>query len=232
MTRIGPDTVLPARREAVTLRTADDLRLAGELALPPDGEPRAVVVLLHPNPLGGGSMDNHLIAKAACRLPALAGLATVRFNTRGTASESGASEGTHEHGVGERADVAAALDHVADLAPLWVAGWSFGTDLALMHALDPRVRGVFLMAPPLRRAEPAHLAAWADAGTPMRCLVPELDDYLRPAEARTRFAAVPQAEVIEFPGARHLFLGYAEEVLDSLVAFVAPEVPTPLPRHW
>ncbi|CRK58988.1 hypothetical protein [Alloactinosynnema sp. L-07] len=55
--RIGPDTVLPARRAAVTLTTADGLCLVGELALPADREPRATVILLHPNPLGGGSMD-------------------------------------------------------------------------------------------------------------------------------------------------------------------------------
>ncbi|GLZ42664.1 alpha/beta hydrolase [Actinokineospora sp. NBRC 105648] len=232
MRRIGPDTLLPARRSIVTLTTADGLRLAGELALPADREPSATVVLLHPNPLGGGSMDTHLIRKAAARLPALAGLATFRFNTRGTASESGASEGEHGDGVTERADVRAALDFVADLPAPWLAAWSFGTDLALMHGCDPRVRGAVLMAPTLRRSSPEHLAAWAAAGKPVRCLVPEFDDYLRPPAARERFAAVPQAEVIEFTGAKHLFVGYAEEALDSLVELVAPEVELPLPRHW
>ncbi len=230
--RIGHDTVLPARRAAVTLRAEDGLALAGELALPPDREPRATVVLLHPNPLGGGSMDTHLIRKAAARLPALAGLATLRFNTRGTASESGASEGEHEQGVGERADVAAALAHVSGLPDTWLAGWSFGTDLALMHGLCDQVRGLLLMAPTLRRAGEAHLAAWGASGKPVRALGPEFDDSRRPAAARARFAAVPQAEVVEVTGGKHLFVGYAEEALDSLVSLVAPEVPTPLPRHW
>jgi len=230
--RIGPDTVLPARREAVTLTTEDGLSLVGELALPADRDPRATVVLLHPNPLGGGSMDTHLIRKAAFRLPALAGLATLRFNTRGTASEAGRSEGEHDHCGAERHDLAAAVDFVKDLPDIWLAGWSFGTDLALMHGIDPRVRGAFLMAPPLRRAEPAHLDAWAESGKPVRALIPEFDDYLRPDAARTAFDAIPQAEVIAVDGAKHLFVGYAEDVLDSLVDLVAPEVSTPLPRHW
>lgn len=66
----------------------------------------------------------------------------------------------------------------------------------------------------------------------MVCLVPELDDYLRPEAARQRFAAVPQAEVRDFPGAKHLFVGYTDQVLDAVVGAVAPEVPTPLARTW
>jgi hypothetical protein len=63
-------------------------------------------------------------------------------------------------------------------------------------------------------------------------LVPEFDDYLRPAEAARRFAAVPQAEVIGVPGAKHLWVGDAETVLDAIVRRVAPDVPVPLPRTW
>ncbi|WP_018683017.1 alpha/beta hydrolase [Actinokineospora enzanensis] len=232
MTRIGPGTLLPADRTPITLRTDDGLRLAGELALPVGRVPRATVIFLHPNPTGGGSMDTHVIRKAAARLPALAGVAVLRFNTRGTRSESGASEGVHEDCVGEGADLTAAIDYVADLPDVWLAGWSFGTDLALIHGLRPRVRGLFLLAPTLRRSRPEHLAAWGDSAKPVRCVVPELDDYVRPAEARTRFAAIPQAEVIEFTGCKHLFVGHAESALDSLVDLVAPDIPTPLPREW
>jgi uncharacterized protein len=63
-------------------------------------------------------------------------------------------------------------------------------------------------------------------------LVPELDDYLRPEEARRRFAAIPQAEVIGVDGAKHLWVGDAERVLDEIVTRVAPDVPTPLPTTW
>jgi alpha/beta superfamily hydrolase len=232
--RIGGNTALPARREPVDLTTADGLRLIGELALPPDRPPVATLVCLHPLPTHGGMMDSHLFRKAAFRLPALAGLAVLRFNTRGTVSEAGRSAGTFDGGAAERHDVAAALDYCrsAGLPAVWLVGWSFGTELALMHGLDPLVRGAVLISPPLKRAQPADLAAWASSGKPLVCLVPELDDYLRPAQARERFAAVPQATVIDFPGAKHLLVGQADAVLDAVVAAVAPEVATPLPRTW
>ena len=52
-------------------------------------------------------MDSHVLRKASYRLPALAGLAVLRFNTRGTSSERGTSEGEFGDGVAERHDVAA-----------------------------------------------------------------------------------------------------------------------------
>lgn len=233
-TEIRANTVLPARREPVTLHTADGLSLIGELALPQDGPPRATLLWLHPLPTHGGMMDSHLLRKSAQRLPALAGLAVLRFNTRGTESEAGRSEGTFDSGVGERFDVAAVLEYAEyhDLPDPWLVGWSFGTDLTLMYGCDPLVRGAILISPPLRSATEEHLRLWAESGKPVTCLVPEFDDYLRPDEARARFAAIPQAEVVAVPGAKHLFVGYAEEVLDAIVARIVPEVPTPLPSTW
>ncbi|NUT52578.1 MAG: alpha/beta hydrolase [Saccharothrix sp.] len=232
---IKANTVLPARREAVRLRTADGLALVGELALPADREPRATVVMLHPLPTHGGMMDSHLYRKAAWRLPALADLAVLRFNTRGTASAAGCSEGAFGHAVGERLDVAAALAFAVErgLPSVWLVGWSFGTDLALMHGCEPVVEGAVLISPPLRWSEPEHLRTWADSGKPVVCLVPEFDTYLPPTEARRRFGAeLPTADVVDFPGAKHLMVGHTEEVLDAIVSAAVPEVPTPLPRTW
>jgi len=231
---IRANTVLPAHREPIELHTADGLKLVGELATPVDGAPLATLVCLHPLPTHGGMMDSHLLRKAAWRLPALAGLAVLRFNTRGTASHAGRSEGTFDNGVAERFDVAAALEHAEynELPQPWLVGWSFGTDLALMHGCDPLVRGAVLISPPLRHTTPEHLRVWADSGKPVTCIVPEFDDYLRPDEARERFAAIPQARVVDVPDARHLLVGYTETVLNTIVAAVAPQVPTPLPTAW
>ena len=136
-------TVLPARRIPVRLTTSDGLALIGELALPEQSAIAGVLVLLHPLPTHGGMMDSHIYRKAAYRLPALADLAIFRFNTRGTESEAGKSEGEFTNGVDEKFDVQAAIDFVAqelpDVKNIWVVGWSFGTDLALKHARDPRV---------------------------------------------------------------------------------------------
>jgi len=231
--QIRANTVLPARRTPVTLHTADGLSLVGELALPEDRAPVATVVLLHPLPTQGGMMDSHLFRKAANRLPALAGFAVVRFNTRGTSSEHGASEGEFGNGDEEKLDVAAALDLVEynDLPEPWLVGWSFGTDLALRYGCDPSVRGAVLISPPLRFSSDEDLARWGESGKPLVAIVPELDDYLRPEEARRRFAVVPQATVIAVDGAKHLFVGYTETVLDAVVGAITPAA-TPLPREW
>jgi alpha/beta superfamily hydrolase len=232
--QIRANSVLPARRKDIELQTADGLTLVGELASPLDREPVATLVCLHPLPTHGGMMDSHIFRKAAWRLPALAGIAVLRFNTRGTSSVRGTSEGSFSSGIDERYDVAAAIEFAefADLPDIWLLGWSFGTDLTLMHGLDPAVAGAILLSPPLRSATPEHLAAWAAAGKPVTALVPEFDDYLRPAEATRRFAAIPQAEIVGVPGAKHLWVGDAETVLDEIVRRVAPEVPVPLPRTW
>src|SRR5215469_3622455 len=107
MSEIRAATVLPARREPVTLHTSDGLRLVGELALPSQRDPVATLICLHPLPTHGGMMDSHVFRKASFRLPALADLAVLRFNTRGTASEQGTSEGGFGEGETERYDVAA-----------------------------------------------------------------------------------------------------------------------------
>jgi alpha/beta superfamily hydrolase len=232
---IRANTVLPARREPVTLLTADGLRLVGELALPADREPIATLVTLHPLPTHGGFMDSHVIRKASYRLPALAGLAVLRFNTRGTQSPAGRSEGSFDEGRGEGLDVDAAVQLAVDrgLPGRWLLGWSFGTDLALRHGPDPAVVGAVLLSPPLRFATDDDLDRWAASGQPLVALVPEHDDYLRPDEARRRFARVPQARVVGFPGAKHLWVGekHVQQVLDAVVDVVLPGH-GPLPSTW
>jgi alpha/beta superfamily hydrolase len=232
---IRANTVLPARREDVELYTADGLRLVGELALPLDRDPVATLITLHPLPTHGGFMDSHVFKKASNRLPALADIAVLRFNTRGTESPRGRSQGAFDNAEGERFDVAAAIEYAEfhDLPGRWLVGWSFGTDLALMYGNDPSVQGAVLLSPPLRFSRPEHLQTWAENGKPLVALVPEHDDYLRPAEAAERFGVVPQAKVVGVDGAKHLWVGenYVRRVLDEIVGVVAPDR-APLPTEW
>ena len=229
-------SVLPARREDVELHTADGLTFVGELALPADRDPVATLVTLHPLPTHGGYMDSHVYRKAAWRLPALADLAVLRFNTRGTSSPRGTSEGAFDGGEAERFDVAAAIEFAEfhDLPNRWLVGWSFGTELALKHGADPAVEGAILLSPPLHRATDDDLDRWDAFGKPLVVLVPELDDYLRPDEARRRFARVRNAEVIGVEGAKHLWVGESSvrRVLDEIVGHVRPGFPLPLPTTW
>ncbi len=238
MSEIRASSVLPARRTPIELRTADGLTLVGELAVPEHGSPVATLVTLHPLPTEGGFMDSHVLRKASYRLPALADVAVLRFNTRGTSSPAGISQGSFDNAVGERFDVAAAIEFAEfaespSLPKRWLLGWSFGTDLALMYGLDPSIEGAILLSPPLRHATDSHLDAWAASRKPLVALVPEHDDFLRPPEARRRFARVPHAEVTAVDGAKHLWVGEpaVRRVLDEIVRHVAPHA-YPLPTTW
>ncbi|WP_431800917.1 alpha/beta hydrolase [Microbacterium sp. bgisy203] len=227
--------LLPARREDIELHTLDGLTLVGELALPESVDPVATLVTLHPLPTAGGFMDSHILRKAAGRLPALADLAVLRFNTRGTSSPRGTSEGAFDGGAAEAFDVAAAMDLVRErgLPRPWLVGWSFGTELALKYGRDHDFEGVILLSPPLHRTTPGELAAWAGDPRRMVVVVPEFDDYLRPDEARARFAAVPDATIIAVDGGKHLWVGETQtrRVLTEIVAVVNPDA-LPLPTDW
>jgi alpha/beta superfamily hydrolase len=228
-------TVLPARREDIELHTVDGLTLVGELARPLDRDPVATLVTLHPLPTHGGFMDSHILRKAAARLPALAGLAVLRFNTRGTSSPRGTSEGAFDGGVAEKHDLAAAMDFVAErgLPRPWLVGWSFGTEVALKYGREHDVDGAVLLSPPLHRTTEAEVAAWAGDPRQLVVLVPEFDDYLRPPEAAERFAPVPEATLIPVEGGKHLWVGESQtrRVLEEIVRVVAPEA-LPLPTEW
>lgn len=233
---IRSGTVLPAVREDVELHTSDGLTLVGELAMPEGRPPVATLVTLHPLPTHGGFMDSHVLRKAANRLPALADLAVLRFNTRGTSSPRGTSDGEFDDGVAERFDVDAALDFVRarHLPAPWLVGWSFGTELALKYGVDhPEVRGAVVLSPPLHRTSAEELARWEGSGKRLRVVVPELDDFLRPAEARVRFGVVPSAEFVAVAGGRHLWVGEAQtyRVLSEIVEAVNPAA-LPLPTVY
>lgn len=230
----GP-LMLPAQREDIELETLDGLTLVGELALPADQEPVATLVTLHPLPTAGGFMDSHILRKAAARLPALANLAVLRFNTRGTTSPRGTSDGAFDGGRAEAFDLAAAMDFVRDrrLPRPWLVGWSFGTEVALKYGRDHDVEGVILLSPPLHRATEEEVSAWADDDRRVVVLVPEFDDYLRPEAAVQRFAAIPHAVLIAVDGGKHLWVGEAQtrRVLTEIVAAVNPDA-LPLPDEW
>ena len=223
---------LPATREAVTLTTADGLKLIGELALPVGKAPVATLITLHPLPTHGGFMDSHVLRKAANRLPYLADLAVLRFNTRGTSSPHGTSEGEFGHGNTEHADVAAAVAFAVarGLPNLWLVGWSFGTELALKYGVDHPVLGAILLSPPLHRTSPEELLRWNGSGKHLVALVPEFDDYLVPAAASERFSDVEDIEIIGVDGAKHLWVGEAAttRVLNEIVRVVNPAA-YPLP---
>ena len=225
--------MLPANRRSITITTADGLNLIGEVATP-IGNRAASILCLHPLPTAGGMMDSHVYKKAANRLPEMAGIEIIRFNTRGTTSEAGTSAGSFGEGVTERFDVEAAIEFSfkeLGAQTLWVMGWSFGTDLALKFARDPRVAGLILLSPPLRTSEPSDLEFWAKDGRPIIALIPEFDDYLQPEAAAQAFKVIPQIELINVDEAKHLWVGEPAvyRVLSEITRVIAPEkLPLPI----
>src|SRR5690606_32686419 len=137
--------------------------------------------------------------------------------------------------LGEQFDLAAAMEFVREqgLPRPWLVGWSFGTELAVKYGRDHDVEGVILLSPPLHRATDRDVAAWRADEREMVVLVPEHDDYLRPARARERFASVPHAKLIAVEGGRHLWVGESQtrRVMTEIVAAVNPAA-LPLSVDW
>lgn len=232
---IRASTMLPAIRESMKLLTADNLQLVAEIARPLNSS-SGTLIMLHPLPTAGGMMDSHIFRKAAARLPELADLTILRFNSRGTESEAGRSDGKFDNGDGEVADVQAAIDYAVrnvNSENLWVIGWSFGTDLALRHARDARVKGLILLSPPLRTTKESDLQWWSTDGRRVIALVPEFDDYLKPAEASIAFRTLKQIRIIGVAGAKHLWVGEPSvyRVLNEITNIVNPSK-FPLPTQY
>jgi len=120
-----------------------------EIAWTAPADAIAVAVIAHPHPLFGGTMDNKVVTTVA-RAFADAGAATFRFNFRGV----GATEGAHDEGRGETADMLRVIEHARSShagLPLWLAGFSFGGAVAVRAAATADFAQLVLVAPGFRR---------------------------------------------------------------------------------
>jgi alpha/beta superfamily hydrolase len=225
---------LPAVRTPFILHTTDGQSLIAELAMPLGGQPVATLICLHPLPTHGGFMDSHVMRKAANRLPYLANIAVLRFNTRGTESPQGKSTGSFDGGVAEKFDLEAAVDWAVaqGLPNRWLLGWSFGTELTLKYGSDKPVEGGILLSPPLHRTSQAELERWNHVPKRLVAIVPEFDDYLKPDEAAHAFAVVPKLVQVDVAGGKHLWVGedQVRTVLNEIVRVVNPDA-YPLPEQ-
>jgi alpha/beta superfamily hydrolase len=232
---ITSNTELPSIREEIELRTSDGEVLVGEIALPKNKPVKVTLITLHPLPTHGGFMDSHILRKMANRLPELLSAAVLRFNTRGTTSPRGASTGSFEDGIGERFDVEAAVEFCSErnLPKPWLIGWSFGTELAIKYGPDLDIAGAILLSPPLRRATQQDLERWQEVPIPLVALVPELDEFLNPDQAREKFSVLPKAKLLAFDGEKHLWVGEGatRKVLNAIAQEVSPGS-SPLPTSY
>jgi alpha/beta superfamily hydrolase len=190
---------------AETLTTNDGVTLEARVAAAPT--PRGGVVICHPHPLYGGDMDNPVVVRLVEVCHDL-GLATVRFNFRGT----GDSTGAHDHGTGEQHDVEAAHARLAALAgaegPLLLAGYSFGAAVvATVAARHAELGGVVLVAPPLARVDPDGFGGLDRFGERLLIVAGSNDEICPPDRLARLRETTPRATVHIIDGANHFFFG-------------------------
>ncbi len=200
---------MPASR---FLFSSEGYGIEGRLAT---GGERAVVVT-HPHPLYGGDMDNDVVT-AITEAFQQAGYTTLRFNFRGV----GRSEGRYSDGVGEQADVCAAVDYLKDCGHghVELSGYSFGT---WVNALCAGSR-----LPDMRMTMVAPPAAFMDFGAVsnlpgLKVVVAGSRDDIAPPDMLKRLIALwnPEARLEILSGADHFFFGYREPLIALLADLV------------
>lgn len=177
--------------------------------------PRAAVVFGHPHPMHGGTMHTKAVYQGAKGLTRI-GCAVLRFNFRGV----GSSEGAFDEGAGEMDDFRAALDLMADRypgVPLWAAGFSFGSRIALeTGADDPRVSALIGIAPPVNR-EGYTWDRTLLTEKPKFFVQGDMDELCPLKDMWAFYAKLKEPkELVVIDGARHLFEGKTKEVGEAL----------------
>ncbi len=198
--------------ESVTIQ--GPVRLEGRLSRV-SGEEGLVVT--HPHPLYGGSMDNNVV-KALVRAGKEAGMSTLRFNFRGV----GGSQGTHGRGPAERDDLRAALEMFAaeGFSRLVVAGYSFGAWVAATADYGGLpVAGCVWVAPPMGMMplKPGQVTRAPDlvvyGGRDSFCPVAGIISLLN--------KIAPDSELVRLEGRDHFFGGFEAELVRLVSGFLA-----------
>jgi alpha/beta superfamily hydrolase len=174
---------------------------------------RAAVVFGHPHPQFGGTMHTKTVYQSAKALARI-GCAVLRFNFRGV----GRSAGTWDEGAGEKQDFLAALEFARDRyprVPVWTAGMSFGSWIALSAGVDdPSVSTLLGIAMPVSRYD---FGAVRDSGKAKFFIHGERDEICALKDVREFYSrAADPKELVVIDGADHLFDGKVGEVADSI----------------
>lgn len=193
-----------------------ELSLEGALHVPATA-PAPGVVVCHPHPQYGGDMDNNVVL-AACRTLTGRGIAALRFNFRGV----GRSDGTFDHGQGERDDLRAALAQLSDLPEVdamrvGLIGYSFGATVAAEVA-GGHLRGFALISPPIAFGD-----LRVDWGCPALVLGGD-QDPIAPTDRLRVVAERANVELRIISGADHSWWGFEDELGEALGEFFEPRL--------
>jgi alpha/beta superfamily hydrolase len=175
----------------------------------PSGERRGAGLVCHPHPLGGGTMHNKVVFRAAAGLID-AGLVTLRFNFRGV----GASTGEHSEVEGGKEDVRTALDYLSDRYPgedLTLAGFSFGSRTGMEVGMsDDRVKRLISIGTPVEKYRDYDFLT--EVTKPILFVHGDKDEFCTVESLRSLTDRIPHAEVVIFENCGHFF----DEHLDQL----------------
>lgn len=175
-------------------------------------DPKAVAVVCHPHPLGGGTLHNKVVFRAARGLES-ANVATLRFNFRG----AGTSAGKHDAGEGETDDVTAAITWARKHHPnlkLIVGGFSFGAWVASRVACEmPEVFAVFLIGTPVNKYDFGYLR---HCEKPMLILHGTQDEHGDVEKLEKLVPGIRNAESVIVTGADHFFTKQIEAVEETM----------------
>lgn len=198
-------------------------RLEAILKEPRDGDVRGIALLLHPHPLGGGTMHNKVVFRAAAALND-SGLTVLRMNFRGV----GQSTGTHDDGRGESKDVSAGLEYLSEHYPdqlITVAGFSFGARVGLEVGIaDERVVRLISIGTPVDKYDFSFLEA---CSKPILFVHGDRDEFGSTAKLQNlvnhlKPEAHARLEVIK--GADHFFEGHLEKLKQFITEWVSDEL--------
>jgi len=192
-----------------------------EAILKEPGDPaRGVALVLHPHPLGGGTMHNKVVFRAASALND-AGLLVLRINFRGV----GQSTGVHDEGRGELEDVRAGIEYLATtypLEPITLCGFSFGARVGLEVGMtDDRVQRMISIGTPVSKYDFSFLAA---CHKPILFVHGENDEFGNVAELRAVVSQIkqqnPNVELKVVAAADHFFEGHLDELKQAITDWV------------
>jgi len=183
---------------------AEHGQLEAILKEPREGSPKGVALVLHPHPLGGGTMHNKVVFRAAAALND-AGLTVLRINFRSV----GQSTGEHDEGRGEQDDVRAGLDYLSQHYPgqrITVCGFSFGARVGLdVGSNDPRVAYLIGIGTPLEKYDFSFLSS---CRKPLLLVHGEHDEFGDVERLRKLVADLEKnvpVRLVVVPGAGHFF---------------------------
>ena len=184
---------------------------------------KGVALVLHPHPLGGGTMHNKVVFRAAAALND-AGLTTLRINFRGV----GQSSGVHDFGNGELEDVKAGLDYLAQNYPgqsITVCGFSFGARMGMeIGSNDERVKLLISIGTPLSKYEFDFLK---DCRKPLLLVHGDRDEFGDVEELRAlvnSFSDRVPVKLVVIPGTGHFFEGHLDELKTAIYEWVSAQI--------